>query len=42
MEVTANLLGPVVMNTTKKLAKQVILHQSSYPARFPVPTVKKQ
>ena len=42
MEVTANLLGPVVMNTKKKLAKQVILHQSSYPTRFPVLTAKKQ
>jgi len=41
MEVTANLLGPVVMNTKKKLAKQVILHQSSYSTRYPVPTAKK-
>ena len=41
MEITANLLGPVVINTQKKLARQIILHQSPYSTRYPVPTMKK-
>jgi len=41
LEVTANLLGPLVMNPRKQLAKQVVLHQSSYSTRHPIPTVKK-
>jgi flagellar assembly factor FliW len=41
MEITANLLGPVVMNVKKKLARQIVLYQSSYLTRFPIPIVKK-
>ncbi len=41
LEITANLLGPVVMNVKKKLAQQIVLHQSPYSTRFPIPTVKK-
>lgn len=41
LEITANLLGPVVMNVKKKLARQIVLHQSPYSTRFPIPTVKK-
>jgi len=41
LEITANLLGPVVMNVKKRLAKQIVLYQSSYSTRFPIPTVKK-
>ncbi len=29
-EMTANLLGPIVVNTTKKLARQVVLDDSRY------------
>jgi flagellar assembly factor FliW len=31
----------VVMNVKKKLARQVVLYQSPYSTRFPIPTVKK-
>lgn len=41
LEITANLLGPVVMNVKKRLAKQIVLHQSPYSTRFPIPTLKK-
>jgi flagellar assembly factor FliW len=41
LEITANLLGPVVMNVKKRLAKQIVLYQSPYSTRFPIPTVKK-
>ena len=37
-EITANLLAPVVINSGKKIAKQVILYQSDYSVRHPVPT----
>ncbi len=33
---TANLLGPVVVNTRKKLAKQVLLDPTQYDACWPV------
>jgi flagellar assembly factor FliW len=41
LEITANLLGPVVMNVKKRLAKQIVLYQSPYSTRFPIPVVKK-
>jgi flagellar assembly factor FliW len=41
LEITANLLGPVVMNVKKRLARQIVLYQSPYSTRFPLPTVKK-
>jgi flagellar assembly factor FliW len=41
MEITANLLGPVVMNVKKRLARQIVLYQSPYSTRFPIPTVKE-
>lgn len=41
LEVTANLLGPVVMNVKKRLARQIVLYQSPYSTRFPIPMVKK-
>ena len=37
-EITANLLAPVVINSGKKIAKQVILYQTDYSVRHPVPT----
>jgi flagellar assembly factor FliW len=36
-EMTANLLGPVVYNTEKRLAKQVILDPNKYDPCWPVP-----
>ena len=41
LEITANLLGPLLINVPKKLAKQVVLYQSSYSTRTPFPMVKK-
>jgi flagellar assembly factor FliW len=41
LEITANLLGPVVMNVKKRLARQIVLYQSPYSTRFPIPMVKK-
>ena len=38
--ITANLLGPVVINLKKKLAKQVILDHQNYSHRFPIPLAK--
>jgi len=35
--VTANLLGPLVINVKSRRGVQVILAQSGYSARFPVP-----
>jgi flagellar assembly factor FliW len=37
-EITANLLAPIVINSAKKLGKQVVLYQSQYPTRYPLPT----
>ncbi len=34
--VTANLRGPIVINTTRKLGKQVILSESSYSLKQPL------
>jgi flagellar assembly factor FliW len=34
--VTANLLGPIVVNTGKRLAKQVVLDSRTHSHRFPV------
>ncbi|MCM0626375.1 MULTISPECIES: flagellar assembly protein FliW [unclassified Lysinibacillus] len=39
---TLNLLAPIVMNPTKKLGKQIVLHQTDYPLRYPVPKVVKE
>jgi flagellar assembly factor FliW len=37
-EITANLLAPVVINSEKKIGKQVVLYQTDYSVRHPVPT----
>jgi len=39
-QMTANLLGPVVINTSKKLAKQVLLDPARYNPCQPVGTAK--
>ncbi len=36
-KVTANLLAPILINTKKRLAKQVILYESQYSYRYPLP-----
>jgi flagellar assembly factor FliW len=41
-EITANLLGPIVLNLRKKLARQVILDHQRYSHRFPIPQVKEE
>jgi flagellar assembly factor FliW len=35
-EMTMNLLGPVIFNLSRKVAKQIVLYQSSYSHRHPV------
>ena len=41
VEMTANLLGPIVINIQKRLAKQVVLEGSPYSHRQPIPLGKK-
>lgn len=36
-EITANLLGPIVINLRNRLAKQIVLYRSPYSHRHPVP-----
>ena len=38
--ITANLLGPIVINPEKKLAKQVVLYGGQYSHRHPIPLTK--
>ncbi len=38
--VTANLLGPIVINTDKRLASQVVLNPNKYPVQFPLANPK--
>ena len=38
LELTANLLGPIVINVRKKLAKQIVLPDGQYSLRHPIPT----
>ena len=38
VELTANLLGPIVINVKKKLGKQIILPENQYSLRHPIPT----
>ena len=37
-QITANLLGPIIFNIPKKLARQIILYQTDYSTRTPFPT----
>jgi flagellar assembly factor FliW len=41
LEITANLLGPIVINLQKRLAKQVILDEQQYSHRHPIPLAQK-
>lgn len=38
--ITANLLGPIVINPQKRLAKQVVLYDGQYSHRHPIPLAK--
>ena len=38
VELTANLLGPIVINVKKKLGKQIVLSDNQYSLRHPLPT----
>ncbi len=35
-EMTVNLLGPIIINVTRKLAKQIVLNSKRYPLREPL------
>lgn len=41
VEITANLLGPILLNAPRRLARQTILYQGNYSTRYPIPTIKK-
>ena len=42
MEVTANLLAPLIINVRNKLAKQVVLYQSPYSHHHAIPLKKDE
>jgi flagellar assembly factor FliW len=42
IEITANLLGPIVVNIQKRLARQLILETSPYSHRHPIPQIKNK
>jgi len=35
-ESTANMLGPIVINATKKIGKQLLLDESKFDSKFPI------
>jgi len=41
-EITANLLGPIVMNVQKRLATPAVLYEGQYSHRHPIPLVKNK
>lgn len=41
-EITANLLGPIVINPHKRLGKQLVLYRSAYSHRHPIPLLDKR
>jgi len=40
-EITANLLGPIVINVSKRLGKQVILYGGPWSHRHPIPVTEQ-
>lgn len=42
IEITANLLGPIVVNIPKRLARQVVLENYPYSHRQPIPQIKNK
>lgn len=41
-EITANLLGPIIINLRNRLAKQLVLYRSPYSHRHPIPMMDKK
>ncbi len=41
VEITANLLGPLLINTRNRLARQVVLYSNTYSTRVPLPSAGK-
>ncbi|OPX92022.1 MAG: Flagellar assembly factor FliW [Pelotomaculum sp. PtaB.Bin104] len=41
-DATVNLLAPVIVNTANKLARQVVLNDSRYSVRHPLPPIEKR
>ena len=42
MEITANLLAPIVFNVSHRRAKQIVLYQSQYSHRHPIPLNREE
>ncbi|SFL89115.1 flagellar assembly factor FliW [Paenibacillus sp. 1_12] len=41
-EVTVNLLAPIIVNSKKKLGRQIILHDSGYTTKHPLPLIPSE
>ncbi len=41
VRVTANLMGPIVINSRTRKARQVVLQDPRYPAQYPVLTIQE-
>lgn len=41
-EATVNLLAPIIINSKKRLGKQVILHDSGYSIKHPLPLIPSE
>lgn len=41
-EITANLLGPIIINLHNRLAKQIVLYRTPYSHRHPLPSHQKK
>ncbi len=41
-EITANLLGPIIINLRNRLAKQIVLYRTPYSHRHPLPSHQKK
>jgi len=41
VEITANLLGPLLINTRNKLARQIVLYSQAYSTRTPLVSARK-
>jgi flagellar assembly factor FliW len=41
VEITANLLGPLLINTKEKMARQIVLYSYPYSTRTPIPAGKR-
>ncbi len=41
-EMTANLLGPIIINPCNRLGKQIVLYRHPYSLRHPIPVSEKK